>query len=122
MSNNNPYFRPNQPRLLHVERAIWSCLETYLVTLTTKRRLSSDTFANDIRETFNRVNGKLFGTAFKRGRSLYNEGHLHPRRFRRAVRPHQHPLIIPWTRATVHRASARPGTLNVTLGQTPVRP
>ena len=69
MSNNNPYFRPNQPRLLHVERAIWSCLETYLVTLTTKRRLSSDTFANDIRETFNRVNGKLFGTAFKRGRS-----------------------------------------------------
>ncbi len=69
MANTNPYFRPNQPRLLRVERAISSCLETYLVTLTTKRRLSSNTFSNDVRETFNRVNGKLFGTAFKRGRN-----------------------------------------------------
>jgi len=69
MSNINPYHRPNQPRLPRVERAISSCLETYLVTLTTKRRLSSNTFSNDVRETLNRVNGKLFGTAFKRGRN-----------------------------------------------------
>ena len=68
MSNTNPYFHPDQPRLIKTERAICSCLETYFVTLTTKRRLSPETFSYEVRETFNRVNSKLFGTAFKRGR------------------------------------------------------
>lgn len=68
MSNTNPYFRQNQPRLLLVERAISSCLETYFITLTTKRRLTPETFSRELHETLNRVNSKLFGTAFKRGR------------------------------------------------------
>lgn len=68
MTIPNPYFRPNQPRLLRVERAISSCLETYFITLTTKRRLTHEAFSRELRETLNRVNSKLFGTAFKRGR------------------------------------------------------
>lgn len=68
MSDTNPYHRPNQPRLHRVERAISSCLETYFITLTTKRRLTPETFSRELHETLNRVNSKLFGTAFKRGR------------------------------------------------------
>ena len=68
MPSTNPYFRPNQPRLRHVESAISSCLESYFITLTTKRRLTPETFARELHETLNRVNSKLFGTAFKRGR------------------------------------------------------
>lgn len=68
MPSTNPYFRPNQPRLRHVESAISSCLESYFITLTTKRRLTPETFARELHETLNRVNSKLFGTAFKRRR------------------------------------------------------
>lgn len=75
MPSTNPYFRPNQPRLRHVESAISSCLESYFITLTTKRRLTPETFARELHETLNRVNSKLFGTAFKRGRDG-NKVHL----------------------------------------------
>ena len=40
-----------------------------MVTLTTKRRLNSTTFSAEVSETFKRVNTKLFGTAYKRGRN-----------------------------------------------------
>lgn len=70
MPATNPYFRPDQHlRLAHVERALSACPDRYFVTLTTKRRLSSGTFTAEVAETFKRVNGKLFGTAFKRGRN-----------------------------------------------------
>lgn len=65
----SPYHRDDRHlRLATVERDLAACPDRYLVTLTTKRQLASTTFSNDLRETMNRVNGKLFGTAFKRGR------------------------------------------------------
>ncbi len=46
-----------------------SCFDKYVVTLTTKRRLTPETFSSELTKTLNRVNSRLFGTAFKRGRN-----------------------------------------------------
>lgn len=57
-----------RPRLPSVERALSACPDRWMVTLTTKRRLIPTTFSAEVSETLKRVNSKLFGTAYKRGR------------------------------------------------------
>lgn len=53
-------------RLPHVERFISGCPDRYFITLTTKRRLDETTFSVEVAKTMHRVNGALFGTAYRR--------------------------------------------------------
>ncbi len=57
-------------RLPNVERFIAGCPDRYFVTLTTKRRLDQVAFSGEVAKTMHRVNGDLFGTAYKRGRTM----------------------------------------------------
>lgn len=54
-------------RLPIVERFIAGCPDRYFITLTTKRRLDETAFSVEVSKTMHRVNGALFGTAYKRG-------------------------------------------------------
>ena len=53
-------------RLPNVERFIAGCPDRYFITLTTKRRLDYLAFSAEVAKTMHRVNGDLFGTAYKR--------------------------------------------------------
>lgn len=54
-------------RFPDVERFIAGCPDRYFITLTTKRRLDETAFSVEVAKTMHRVNGALFGTAYKRG-------------------------------------------------------
>lgn len=54
-------------RLHYVERFISGCPDRYLVTLTTRRRLDPISMSVEVSKVLHRVNGQLFGTAYKRG-------------------------------------------------------
>lgn len=65
VSPQNP--RPDTHlRLPLVERFIAGCPDRYFITLTTKRRLDETAFSVEVSKTMHRVNGALFGTAYKR--------------------------------------------------------
>lgn len=57
-------------RLPIVERFIAGCPDRYFITLTTKRRLDHLALSAEVAKTMHRVNGDLFGTAYKRGRTM----------------------------------------------------
>ena len=56
-------------RLPHVERFIQGCPNQYFVTLTMNRRLDGAAYSAEVARTMHRVNAKLFGTHYKRGRN-----------------------------------------------------
>ena len=55
-------------RLPHVERFIHGCPDQYFVTLTMNRRLDAVAYSAEVAQTMHRVNAKLFGNDYKRGR------------------------------------------------------
>lgn len=58
-------------QLIHVEEFISGCPDRYFVTFTTKRPLDQLTFEAEVAKAMHRVNGALFGTAYRRGQKMF---------------------------------------------------